>query len=92
MDFDLLWTLDDARYVTAYEYFEYLKDLKNEKKRKDLEKAGRDYTKSLEVINSKCKDELKSYRSCLINKTPETDQKIKLNALYTKYLNELKSK
>lgn len=85
MDFDLDWTLDDARFVTKDAYEAVAKDPTNKRLIKVLTNQGKMYTTSLSVINDYCKPELAEYRQALASHAPKEKQEELLNNLYTVY-------
>ena len=85
MDFDLLWTLEDARYITQDAWDMVADDPDNAELQKILWKQGEMYTKSLKVINGHCKKELTQYRMTLVTHSSNEMQEQALNALYSTY-------
>jgi hypothetical protein len=85
MDFDLDWTLDDARYVTKEAWESVVKDPDNKKLKNELAEAGTMYTNSLYVLNQFCKPELARYRQALVRHEPQAEQSRLLDELYTSY-------
>ena len=85
MDFDLEWTLDDARYVTREAYEAVAKDPTNKKLVKTLTTQGKMYTMSLSVLNEYCKPELAEYRKALVAHASKAEQERLLDNLYKVY-------
>ena len=85
MDFDLDWTLDDARYVTKDAYEAVAQDPTNKRLVKILTNQGKMYTTSLSVLNEYCKPELIAYRKALASHASSKKQEALLDELYTAY-------
>lgn len=83
MDFDINWTLEDARMVTKDEYEAVSKDPENKKKIRDLAIKGKMYTDSLRTINAYCRSELAQYRESVIYNS--SSQEELLDTLYQSY-------
>lgn len=83
MDFDINWTLEDARMVTKDEYNAVLHDPNDKSKIRDLEIKGKMYTDSLRTINNYCRPELAQYREAIIHHS--SSQEELLDTLYQRY-------
>lgn len=89
MDFDLEWTLPDAQYVCRKEVLAVTRDENDLKTREELTKKGLMFSKSLTVINEKCRPELTKYRNSLKDYMSEKEKNDALDALYSKYKKEM---
>lgn len=83
MDFDINWTLEDARMVTKDEYNAVLDDPNNKSKIRNLATKGKMYTDSLRTINTFCRSELAQYRESIVHHSSSQDEL--LDELYDAY-------
>lgn len=89
MDFALEWNLSDARLVTRAAHRAYSEDPQSDAKRRALTAEGLMYTRSLEVLNGRCMDELAAYRRCLHARAGAAERERALDALYERYCCEM---
>lgn len=92
MEFDLVWTLEDAKYITQDTYDMLTEDPDNPELQKILWKQGEMFTKSLNVINEHCKNQLIQYRMTLASHSSEENQEKALDELYATYKTNMTKK
>jgi hypothetical protein len=89
MDFELEWTLDDARYVAGEAYEALSRNAEDKEALKRTLERGKLLTDSLEVLNLRCLPELAMYRASLVLHRPKTEQEEVLSDLYSSYKSEM---
>ena len=84
-DFDVNWTLEDARMFSKKEIEALKKEPTSNKRKEDLREKGKMYTSSLRALNEFCRPEVALYRYSLISHSSKEVQNELLDNLYEKY-------